>query len=300
MIKIWISALASRGQSLGHRPWMMAIAACMVIVSNAIPAPAAAIAVPPSEPESTATELGQGLGFCSTDLTRALDGIVQRPQFASAQWSIVVEPVGETTPLYGHQPDLPLIPASTLKLLTTAATLRIIGDRAPQELPEFQPWIETVNRNSDNRAADALLRRIGGQSAVRQALQPLGIDPNSFVQVDGSGLSRQNRLPSSILTRVLQAMATDSTQASFYHSLPIGGVSGTLRNRFRDSPLQGRVRAKTGTLRGVRALAGYVENPAYGQVTFSILINQPGQTGPVMLAAIDDMVHHMAQVRRCF
>ena len=59
------------------------------------------------------------------------------------------------------------------------------------------------------------------------------------------------------------------------------------------------MRAKTGTLRGVRALSGYVESPTYGPLIFSILINQPGQSGSVMLRAIDQMVLQMAQVSPC-
>ncbi len=241
--------------------------------------------------------------LCNRDLAPTLNSILGRRHFAGATWGIQVEPLGDRAPLFTHNPDQALIPASTLKLLTTAAALRIFGDRAPQELPQLQPTIEVVNRNSNNWAADTLLRRIGGQQAVRQSLLAMGIEPNSFVQVDGSGLSRNNRLRASTLVTLLQTMAGERSLPhgqQFYQTLPVGGINGTLRTRFRNPPLVGRVRAKTGTLQGVRALAGYVDNPAYGEVVFSILINQPGQSGSLMVNTIDEIVTHLAQVSPCF
>ncbi|WP_051463681.1 D-alanyl-D-alanine carboxypeptidase/D-alanyl-D-alanine-endopeptidase [Leptolyngbya sp. PCC 6406] len=237
--------------------------------------------------------------LCPPDLSATLNTIVSQPRFATAQWGIVVEPLTDTSPLYSHNAETLMIPASNIKLLTTAAALRIVGSRSPQDLNQLRQWIDPVNRNSDNRAADALLRRIGGQHAVRQALLPLGIDPEGYQQVDGSGLSRQNRMRPATLVTLLKAMAAHEDTGLFYASLPVGGVSGTLRNRFRDSPLQGRVRAKTGTLQGVRALSGYVQNGDYGEIAFSLVINQPGQTGTVMVQTIDQMVLHISQVQRC-
>ncbi|MDX2215577.1 MAG: D-alanyl-D-alanine carboxypeptidase [Oculatellaceae cyanobacterium bins.114] len=76
-------------------------------------------------------------------------------------------------------------------------------------------------------------------------------------------------------------------------------VNGTWRNHFRNTPVQGRIHAKTGTLQGVRALSGNLENSSCGAIAFSIVVNQPRQSGAVMTQAIDQIVLSAAQVRRC-
>jgi len=76
-------------------------------------------------------------------------------------------------------------------------------------------------------------------------------------------------------------------------------VNGTLQHRFRDTPIQGRVHAKTGTLQEVKALSGYLENTNYGTIAFSIVVNQPGQSDQIMTQAIDQIVLQTAQVTRC-
>jgi len=159
--------------------------------------------------------------------------------------------------------------------------------------------VTVINRDSDNDLADALLRRIGGQRAVRSALALLGVNSNSYEQVDGSGLSRHNRAKPSTFVTLLREMYTHDESGLFYHSLSVAGVNGTLRNRFRDPPVQGRVYAKTGTLQGVKALSGYLENADHGTIAFSIVVNPPGQSAQVMTQAIDQIVLQTAQVTRC-
>ncbi len=73
-------------------------------------------------------------------------------------------------------------------------------------------------------------------------------------------------------------------------ALPVGGVDGTLRNRFKGTPLEGRVRGKTGTLSGVRSLSGYVPNAAGETVLFSVMVNHhvrsAGEADRVIDAAV--------------
>ncbi|ABW31899.1 D-alanyl-D-alanine carboxypeptidase, putative (plasmid) [Acaryochloris marina MBIC11017] len=237
--------------------------------------------------------------FCSHMLALAIDEILEDPRFETAQWGIVVEPVAEPTVLYQHNRDRALIPASNTKLLTTAAAINLISNRVPEiPVPLNQQLIE-VNRYSNNSEADALLRQVGGQRRVNQELMRLGLRPESYIQVDGSGLSRSNRMPPSTLITLLKAMKRHREGVVFYNSLPIAGVNGTLRNRFQNTRLHGKLHGKTGTLRGVRALSGYLDNADYGTIAFSILVNQPGQSGQVLTQAIDQIVLQMAQVNRC-
>jgi D-alanyl-D-alanine carboxypeptidase/D-alanyl-D-alanine-endopeptidase (penicillin-binding protein 4) len=237
--------------------------------------------------------------FCPTDLPAAMDAIVGRSQFSAAGWGVEVYALEDDQSLYTHNSQRLFIPASNIKLLTTAAAIYTILEQAPDRLWTFQDDLNLVNRDSDNGRADELLRNIGGQSRVKAMLEPLGVDPDSYVQADGSGLSRSNKAEPSTFVALLKAMYETDERDLFYDSLPIGGVSGTLRNRFKGTVVQGKVRAKTGTLNGVRALSGYLETNDYGTVIFSILVNQPGQSGQTMLAAIDDMVLTMAQLETC-
>ncbi|MDA0268777.1 MAG: D-alanyl-D-alanine carboxypeptidase/D-alanyl-D-alanine-endopeptidase [Cyanobacteria bacterium] len=238
--------------------------------------------------------------FCPSDLRGAIATIISQPQFDTARWGIVIEPLDDADPLYQQGANTALIPASNTKLLTTAATLQIVQERNPQALGAMEERITIVNRDSHNGYADDLLRRIGGQSAVQRVLTPLGINVDSYEQADGSGLSRRNRATPDALVTLLKAMRIQAEAGDiFYRSLAVAGTSGTLRNRFRDTAVQGRLQGKTGTLNGVRALSGYLESSSYGTLVFSILINQPGQSGSVMLRAIDQIVLQAARVTPC-
>ncbi|MCU0550590.1 MAG: D-alanyl-D-alanine carboxypeptidase/D-alanyl-D-alanine-endopeptidase [Leptolyngbya sp. Prado105] len=233
--------------------------------------------------------------FCRSDLESSIASIVNHPRFDTARWGIVIKPIEKATILYQHNPNASLIPASNVKLLTTAAALQIV----PKQTRPFENLLAVVNRYSDNDQADALRRRIGGQSAIRNALKLLGVSSNSYAQVDGSGLSRSNRVTPTALVTLLESMFTHEQSGRFYQSLAVAGVNGTLRNRFRNTLVQGNLHGKTGTLRGVRALSGYLDNRNYGTIAFSIVVNQPGQSGQVLAQAIDQIVLQTAQVESC-
>lgn len=248
---------------------------------------------------SDRTELSFDPRFCPDDLAPALDRIVGRSTFATAHWGVAVYPLKDERLLYAHNAERYLIPASNIKLMTTAAAMQAIAAHGPENLWDFRDALNLVNRDSNNARADAMLRNVGGQSRVRTILEPLGVDPSSYVQADGSGLSRRNQAEPAAFIALLKGMHESDDSGLFYESLPVGGYTGTLRNRFAGTRVQGKVHAKTGTLRGVRALSGYLETEDYGTVIFSIMVNQSGQSGRVMLDAIDEMVLTMSQLESC-
>lgn len=248
------------------------------------------ITVPP--PERTDNRI------CSSDLDLVIDSIINSPSFARGRWGILVESLNDKTILYSHNPDSLLIPASNIKLLTTAAALQKFDPRAKYRSTSLGEWVNVTNLNSNNNYADALLRSIGGPQAVKEALRQLGVNSNSYRQVDGSGLSRQNAATPRSLVNLLRAMNFTNTREAFYSSLPVAGVSGTLRNRLRNTSAQGRVSAKTGTLWGVRALSGYLVHPDYGTIVFSILVNHPRESR-ALVGAIDEIVLGLSQVTPC-
>lgn len=102
----------------------------------------------------------------------------------------------------------------------------------------------------------------GVDKVFRLLLNHLEIDSTKLVVVDASGLSKQNRITAQMMAELLFKMHNDKKFAPIYNSLPVGGVSGTLQNRFiTTSPSAvGLIRAKTGTLNGTATLAGFVQS----------------------------------------
>ncbi len=238
-------------------------------------------------------------GICPNFLEPAISSVIDNPRFAKGRWGVLIESVDDRRTFYSRNANSLLVPASNIKLLTTAAALQRLDPTTSIRSKSLWQWLQETNQRSNNSYADVLLRYIGGTSAVKQALGQLGISPNGYRQVDGSGLSRQNLATPATLVSVLQAMSRNRERETFYKSLPIAGVSGTLRNRLRYSFTRGRVHAKTGTLRGVKSLSGYLEHPQYGTIVFSIMVNQGNQSGGTLAGAIDEIVLRTAQLTPC-
>jgi D-alanyl-D-alanine carboxypeptidase/D-alanyl-D-alanine-endopeptidase (penicillin-binding protein 4) len=127
------------------------------------------------------------------------------------------------------------------------------------------------NKPSNNFVAEAIYRTVGGAlfglpgtlakgtRAVSDFLGRLGLKPGRFRIVNGSGLTHENRITPADLSNFLRRVYFDLSMApDFLSSLAVGGIDGTIRNRFLGTDAVGLVRAKTGTLAGVSALSGYV------------------------------------------
>lgn len=175
--------------------------------------------------------------------------------------------------------------------------------------PLAQLLIET-NQNSNNLYAEALLRAIAtqvrpdsadstaniGLEIVSNTLTTLGVDPSGYVLADGAGLSRHNLVSPEALVQTLRVMASSNIYRA---SLPVAGISGTLKSRFQNTPAQGIVQAKTGTMSGVVALSGYLNAASYEPLVFSILVNQSDLSATAIRQAIDEIVVVLTRLRRC-
>ena len=113
-----------------------------------------------------------------------------------------------------------------------------------------------------SKAAGHGLNDQGVAITFAELLSKFGIDSSKLVVVDASGLSKENRITAQIIGQLLLKTRRDEKFALLYKSLPVGGVSGTLRKRFITTAPSavGLVHAKTGTLNGTVTLAGYVES----------------------------------------
>ena len=149
--------------------------------------------------------------------------------------------------------------------------------------------VEQMLRVSDNDAAEVLFRHVavaknlpgsyaGARRAVEGELRRMGAWGSGAVVHDGSGLSRAARLRADMLVAVLRMAATAARPElrALLTGLPVAGVEGSLRGRFFDDrTLAGRgvVRGKTGTLRQVHGLAGYVRTADGSVLVYAFLVN---------------------------
>ena len=144
--------------------------------------------------------------------------------------------------------------------------------------------LAACNKRSDNLAAEMLLRLLGmhagehasardGLAAMKNAFALQGLGVGAISLVDGSGISFYNLVTVATLGRVLRLMAAHSTFERFRSSLAIGGTDGTLRTRMSSVPRARFFQGKTGTIRGVSTLAGYVQAPG-GRLLTVVLFMQ--------------------------
>ncbi|MBP0019791.1 MAG: D-alanyl-D-alanine carboxypeptidase/D-alanyl-D-alanine-endopeptidase [Cyanobacteria bacterium SBLK] len=173
------------------------------------------------------------------------------------------------------------------------------------ESPPLAILVRDTNQPSNNLYAEALLQLLGERasspplSALETTLTELGVDSGGYQLADGSGLSRHNFLSPEAIVQTLQGM-TRSPQAEIYRaSLPVAGVSGTLRNRFQNTAVREMLQGKTGTMTGVSALSGYLEVPEYQPLVFSIIINRSDRSVREQREAIDRIVLALRKLQFC-
>jgi serine-type D-Ala-D-Ala carboxypeptidase/endopeptidase (penicillin-binding protein 4) len=186
------------------------------------------------------------------------------------------------------------------------------GAAAPADLRllashQARPWgelLRTLNKQSSNVYSRLLYLQLGlaaaadnpdlptrllADRAVRQWLAAHRIDTPGLVLDNGSGLSRAERITPRALAQVLQAAHQGPWASELLMSLPIAGVDGTLRKRLVSGPATGRARLKTGLLRDVSALAGYVPDPQGRPWVLVAFINHPNAVAarPALDALVD-------------
>lgn len=152
--------------------------------------------------------------------------------------------------------------------------------------------MEGINADSRNGLADQLFlalghavggggTRAGGARAVALALERLDLPGADLQQVDGSGLSRENRVSARAICALLErVLGADPEAARIYRgSLAVMGRKGTLESRLAGTEAEGRVFAKTGWIAGVSCLSGYAEPEGGEPCVFSILVEYPSALG---------------------
>lgn len=207
-----------------------------------------------------------------------------------------------------HHTDLASL--STFSVTTFASSGG--GDTRPGQLPpplvlanyESAPLaqdLKVINKVSQNLHAELMLRLLGhekgtsgtidaGLEVLRGWLTQVDIRPEEYVFYDGSGLSRENLVSPHAIVKLLTYTSKQPWAAQFEDTLPVGGVDGTLSDRFKTPALTGRVHAKTGSLGHVNSLSGYATTAKGERIVFSILTNNHMLTNRRAIETIDQII----------
>lgn len=191
------------------------------------------------------------------------------------------------------------------------------GETGPQPAPPgielaartSPPLIEVlriIDKVSQNLHAELALREvarvrrnIGSREAGLEDLQEFlfeaGIEKSEYSVEDGSGLSRLNLVTPAGVVKLLRRMYESPYRDAWISLMPVGAQDGTLDTRFNGHPLASRIHAKTGSLRHVNALSGYVESASRGPLVFSILANNSNAPSAEIRAIVDKIALAIAE-----
>jgi D-alanyl-D-alanine carboxypeptidase/D-alanyl-D-alanine-endopeptidase (penicillin-binding protein 4) len=204
------------------------------------------------------------------------------------------------------------------KTVTGTAPLdaRLLAEHRARALPEV---VRDTNKPSDNALARTLFLSLGAleadpllgsrplpvmadqttytraDGAIRNWMRARGIDDSGFVIENGSGLSRIERISPVQLGSLLRAGLRSNWAPEFMASMPIAATDGTMRRRLNGSPAAGRARLKTGTLRNVVAVAGYVPDANGVQNVVVAMVNDELAGDGRGRAVVDALVDWVAK-----
>jgi serine-type D-Ala-D-Ala carboxypeptidase/endopeptidase (penicillin-binding protein 4) len=176
--------------------------------------------------------------------------------------------------------------------------------------PPLRDIATVMMKISQNLYAETLLKAAGaaerglgtaesGRVAARQVLERWGIPQTTYVELDGSGLSRYDYVTADMLVTILEHLFRDPKHHNaFVSTLPIGGKDGTIASRMKGTRAEGNALAKTGTIANVRALSGYVRTRDGETLAFSMIANNFTIPGPTVTWGMDLAVETLANYSR--
>lgn len=180
--------------------------------------------------------------------------------------------------------------------------------------PPLTELVRGMMKPSQNLYAQLLLLQVGARSSEHQTnlsettediglhrmnafLAKVGVTKNDVLLEEGSGLSRGTLITARATVKLLEHMAKHPAHDAFFDSLPIAGKDGSLRTRMQGTAAANNAHAKTGSLRYVNALSGYVTNRAGEKFVYSLLSNAhvAPTNGPSARADLDQIVIWVAE-----
>ena len=182
--------------------------------------------------------------------------------------------------------------SSSVKHAQTPLTARKLSVLESLPLREI---VTLMNKFSNNFIAESLVKTLGrefkgapgttekGIAVIMEEATKLDINTSGFNLVSGSGLTRENRTSARQFVKLLNAAYLDfDVLPELLSSLPIAGKDGTLRRRLSGTSAYGRLRAKTGSIDGVSALAGVVQSRNGELLAFAVIMNDKAKVPGAM------------------
>lgn len=175
-----------------------------------------------------------------------------------------------------------------LKLGAGAESKELYVHRSPRSAAVFR----SLMFRSDNMMAEGYLRALAPNDTRKEAIKrekqmwkERGVDLTYASILDGSGLSRGNRLSPAQLGRMLEWMAASEYAPTYTACFPKAGMNGTMKNFMANTPMKGRLALKTGSVNAVQCYAGY-------------LLNDEGKASHVVVIMIDAFYCPRAELRK--
>ncbi|SFB30248.1 D-alanyl-D-alanine carboxypeptidase / D-alanyl-D-alanine-endopeptidase (penicillin-binding protein 4) [Lentibacillus halodurans] len=218
-----------------------------------------------------------------------VEGTIPVDGTRSRSWVSVWEPTGYALDVFKkslEENGLKLIGNSDVKTGLAPDDATVLTSRESIPLEElFIPFMKLSNNGHGEILTKEMGKVVNGEGSwdegldvIEDVITDAGMDSDTIVLRDGSGMSHKNMIPANELSGFLTAIKDESWFPAFEKSLPVAGVAerfvgGTLRYRMTEPPAQGNVVAKTGSLTGVSTLSGYVTSQDGEELVFSIMFN---------------------------
>ena len=216
-----------------------------------------------------------------------ITGSIPKNASASKSWMAVENPTGYTLDIFKRslaKSGITVTGKSVNGKLKPDAIM-LAADQSPPLKEIMKPYLKLSN----NTISEVLVKETGrvagkegsweeGLSVMKDNYASLGVKESDILMRDGSGVSHVSLITPNTLSNLLYQAQSKPWYTTYYDSLPVAGISdravgGTLRNRMRGTPAEGKVIAKTGSISTVSSLSGYVKGDTGNKYTFSIILN---------------------------
>ena len=218
-----------------------------------------------------------------------IEGVMPLDGSRSRSWVSVWEPTGYALDVFKkslEEAGIQLVGNADVKAGVTPENATVLTAKKSMTLEELLiPFMKLSN----NGHGETLTKEMGkvvygegswdkGLQVIEEVITDFGVNGDTILLRDGSGMSHKNMIPANEISQLLYAVQDESWYPAFEYSLPVAGepdrlVGGTLRSRMTEGPAKGNVKAKTGSLTGVSTLSGYVTSADGEKLIFSIMIN---------------------------
>lgn len=183
------------------------------------------------------------------------------------------------------------------------ANTQVLAERQSPPLIEI---VRVLNKVSENLHAEILLRTVAkeksgegsltaGLKIEQQFLTSIGITPGDVHVDDGSGLSRENLVTPRAVVSLLEYDSHQPWGDAYATTLPVAGVDGTLDNRMKGTPAEGRIEGKTGSVEHTQAISGFATTLHGEHLIFSMFDNHNGGTGRDATHVLDTIAQAMVE-----